>query len=117
MSIRTTVALAAAALSAAALSACVVAPAQPYPYGYSAAAGSVVVADVAPPAPYYEPVPVAPYPGAVWITGYWGWSGGRHVWVGGHYERARPGYTWQPHRWAHRGDGRWHLEEGHWAHR
>jgi hypothetical protein len=80
-------------------------------------AGPVVVADVAPPAPYYEPVPVVPYPGAVWITGYWGWSGGRHVWVGGHYEHGRPGYGWQPHQWVHGGDGRWHLQEGHWARR
>jgi YXWGXW repeat-containing protein len=108
--------LAVAALCSAALPACVVAPAQPYPYGYSEPAGSVVVTDVAPPAPYYEPVPVAPYPGAIWIGGYWGWSGGRHTWIGGHYEHARPGYAWQPHRWEHR-DGRWHLHEGHWARR
>ena len=60
---------------------------------------------------------VVPYPGAVWITGYWGWSGGHHVWVGGHYEHGRPGYAWQPHQWVHGGDGRWHLEEGHWARR
>jgi hypothetical protein len=104
--------LAGAALCSAVLSACVVAPAQPY--GYSGPVGPVVVADVATPAPYYEPVPVAPYPGAVWITGYWGWSGGRHTWVGGHYEHGRPGYAWQPHQWV-RHDGRWQLQEGHWA--
>ena len=109
MSTRT---LALAAVCSAALSACVVAPVG-RPYGY-APAGEVIVTDVAPPAPYYEPVPVAPYPGAVWIGGYWGWRGGRHEWIGGHYERGRPGYTWEPHRWNHR-DGRWHLEEGHWA--
>ena len=115
MSIRS---LALAALCSAVLSACVVAPAQPYPYGYGAPApGPVVVADVAPPAPYYEPIPVVPYPGAIWIAGYWGWSGGHHVWVGGHYEHGRPGYAWQPHLWVHGGDGRWHLEEGHWARR
>jgi hypothetical protein len=104
--------LALAAACAATLSACVVAPVH-HPYGY-ASGGQVIVADVAPPAPYYEAVPVAPYPGAVWINGYWGWHGGRHAWVGGHYERARSGHTWQPHRWTQR-DGRWHLQEGHWA--
>ena len=102
------------ALCSAVLSACVVAPPQPYPYGYSAPAGPAIVTDVAPPVPYYEPVPVVPYPGAVWISGYWGWSGGRHVWVGGHYEHGRPGYAWQPHHWENH-DGRWHLQEGHWA--
>ena len=113
MSIRT---FALAALSSAALCACVVAPAgRPYGYGY-APAGEVVVADVAPPAPYYEAVPVAPYAGAVWIGGYWGWTGGRHTWVAGHYEHGRPGYAWQPHRWEQR-DGRWHLHEGHWDRR
>jgi hypothetical protein len=111
MSIRT---FTLAAACSAALSACVVAPvAQPYGYG---PAGGAVVADVGPPAPYYEAVPVAPYPGAIWIGGYWGWSGGRHNWVGGHYEHGRPGYAWQPHRWEQR-DGRWHLHEGYWARR
>ena len=108
MSIRT---LALAAGCCAVLSACVVAPVG-RPYGYGPA-GGVIVTDVAPPAPYYETVPVAPYAGAVWIGGYWGWHNGRHHWVGGHYEHARPGYGWEPHRWSHR-DGRWHLQEGHW---
>ena len=113
MTIRTLVFVAACS---AALSACVVAPVQPYgqPYGYGPA-GDVAVADVAPPAPYYETVPVVPYAGAVWIGGYWGWSGGRHVWIGGHYEHGRPGYTWQAHHWEHGNDGRWHLHDGHWA--
>ncbi|HEX4234874.1 MAG TPA: hypothetical protein VH041_11250 [Caldimonas sp.] len=109
MTFRTLIVVAACS---AALSACVVAPVG-QPYGY--AQGPDVVTDVAPPAPYYEPVPVVPYAGAVWIGGYWGWSGGRHVWVGGHYDHSRPGYTWQAHRWERANDGRWHLHEGHWA--
>jgi hypothetical protein len=108
MSYRT---LALAALCSAALSACVVAPVG-RPYGY-APGGEVVVADVAPPAPYVETLPPPPFAGAVWINGYWGWRGGRHVWVGGRYEHPRPGYTWSPHRWVQH-DGRWHLEEGRW---
>ncbi|MCE4537828.1 hypothetical protein LXT12_11260 [Pelomonas sp. P7] len=100
------VALAAAVL----LSACVVVPA--HHAGYYEAAPAVVV-DAPPPAPYAEVVPVAPYPGAVWINGYWGWSGGRHYWVPGYYERARPGYRYEPHRWENHG-GRWHLRVGGW---
>ena len=72
-----------------------------------------IVVDTPPPAPYAEVVPVMPYPGAVWINGYWGWSGGRHYWVPGYYERPRPGYRYEPHRWENQG-GRWHLRIGGW---
>ena len=103
------------ALSALALSACVVAPYPRQAY-YSDAGGPVVVTDVAPPAPYVEVVPAIPFPGALWIGGYWGWSGGRHNWVPGRWERPRPGYTWSPHRWEQRG-GRWQLHPGGWVRR
>ncbi|MDQ6685887.1 MAG: hypothetical protein M3Z16_12270 [Pseudomonadota bacterium] len=103
----------AAALCASTLAGCVVAPARPYAYAPS---GAVIVADVAPPAPYAEVVPVAPFVDAVWIGGYWGWHGGRHVWVPGRYEHSRPGHAWQAHRWAQH-DGRWHLEGGGWVRR
>ena len=106
--------VAAAALSALALSACVVAP-YPRRVAYYPEVGGVVT-DVAPPEAYAEVVPVAPFPGALWIGGYWGWSGGRHVWVGGRWEHVRPGYGWAPHRWEERG-GRWHLHEGGWVRR
>ncbi len=106
--------LAVAALCCAALSACVVAPVG-RPYGYGPGGPGVVV-DVAPPAPYYEQVPVAPFAGAVWIGGYWGWNNGRHAWVPGRYEHARPGYGWEPHRWVQH-DNRWHLEGGGWVRR
>jgi hypothetical protein len=46
--------------------------------------GCVVVAG--PPPPPVEVVPVAPYPGAVWVGGYYVRGGGGHyVWVHGHY--------------------------------
>ncbi|HEY9105923.1 MAG TPA: hypothetical protein VIN58_04535 [Roseateles sp.] len=96
--------------AAAALSACIVVPA--HRGGYYAEPG--VVVDVAPPPPYAEVVPALPYAGAVWIEGYWGWSGGRHRWVPGYYERPRPGYRYEPHRWESRG-GRWHLRGGGWV--
>lgn len=105
-----TAALPALALAAAALlSGCVVVPAH---RGYVAAPAAVIV-DVPPPAPYAEVVPVMPYPGAVWINGYWGWSGGRHTWVPGYYDRPRPGYRYEPHRWENN-SGRWHLRAGAW---
>lgn len=28
----------------------------------------------------------APVSGGVWVSGYWGWIGGRRAWVDGHYE-------------------------------
>ena len=78
-------------------------------------AGEVYVPD-APPAPQAEVVGVAPYPGAVWIGGYWGWSGGRHVWSPGRWEHPRPGYTWEPHRWERRDRG-YVMVRGGWRRR
>ena len=105
--------LIAIALVATTLSACVVAPARPYAYGPP---GEVVIANVPPPAPYVETLPPPPFAGALWIGGYWGWQGGRHVWVPGRYEHPREGYAWVPHHWAQH-DGRWHLEGGGWVRR
>lgn len=102
---------AAALVAAALLSGCVVAPAH---RGYGYVSAPVVVVDAPPPPPQYEVVPVMPYAGAVWINGYWGWSGGRHVWVPGYYDRPRPGYRYEPHRWENSG-GRWHLRAGAWV--
>jgi len=108
---------------AAALSACVVAPA-PYPtqvyspapqpiYSQPTYAPAPVIVDVAPPLPYQEVVPVAPFVGAVWIAGYWGWQGGKHYWVPGRWEHPRPGYRYVPHQWVSEG-GHWHLRGGEW---
>ena len=95
--------LLASVLLGGALSACVVAP-EP---GYG------VVAYSAPPAPQYEVVGVAPYPGAIWIGGSWFWEGGRYGWHQGYWERPRPGYRWAPHRWYRDRNG-WREERGHW---
>lgn len=95
------------------LGGCVVAPA---PYAVAPYPGPAVVATVPPPAPMVEPVGVAPYPGYIWISGFWGWGGGRYVWHGGHWAPPRPGYRWVPHRWVHQPDG-WHGEGGRWERR
>lgn len=72
--------------------------------------------DAPPPAPQQEVVGVAPYPEAVYINGYWGWEGGRHVWHRGAWQRNRPGYVYQPHRWEQRGN-RYVMHRGGWHHR
>ena len=103
-------ALAALALAAGAvaLTGCVVAPVGPY---YN----EPVVA-VAPPPPQPEYIGVAPYPGYVWLGGYWGWQTNRHVWIGGHWEAPRPGYRWSPHRWD-QGPRGWREAPGRWERR
>ncbi len=96
------------------LSACVVVPADPYRQGGGEAypsAGTYV--DVAPPAPRYEVAPAMPYAGAIWIGGYWGWHGHRHVWSPGYWSRPQHGRTWVPHRW-HSSPRGWVLQGGRW---
>ena len=94
------------------LTGCIVVPAGHGPY-YGG--GGEVVA-VAPPAPQVEVVGVAPFPGYIWLGGYWGWSGGRHAWVGGRWEAPRPGYGWAPHQWHREGQG-WRFAPGRWERR
>ena len=94
----------AAFLAAAALvAACV----PPPPHG-------VVYVRVAPPAPVYEEIAVAPGPEFVWIRGHHRWEGERYVWVPGHYER-RPHVRarWVEGHWRHSRQG-WYWVEGHW---
>lgn len=63
-----------------------------------------------------EPVyvrPVAPYAGAVWIDGDWGWRGGRYVYSRGYWTRPHYGRTYMRGNWERRGRGyTWHR--GYW---
>ena len=104
--------LAAAAGASALLAGCYVVPARPYYYDNGYEYGPVVT--VPPPAPEVEVVGVAPYPGAIWIGGYWNWVGGRHVWVRGRWEPGRPGYRYEPHMWRRDGNG-WREAPGRWV--
>jgi hypothetical protein len=88
-----------------ALAGCVVVPADQYYAG-----GPVLVA---PPPPRVEVVGVAPYPGYIWIGGFWNWTGHRHEWVSGRWEAPRPGHRWVPHQWSQGRDG-WRLNRGYW---
>lgn len=66
-----------------------------------------------PPAPEYEAIGVAPFPGYIWARGYWGWEGGRYAWTSGRWIAPRRGYRWAQPRWE-RGRGGWRFEGGHW---
>ena len=70
---------------------------------------------VAPPAAIVETRTASPGADFYWIDGYYRWDGGRHVWVGGHYER-RPNRTavWAPGAWHHHSKG-WYWTDGHWS--
>jgi hypothetical protein len=76
----------------------------------------VPVVTVAPPAPEYEVVPEAPYPGYVWIDGAWLWEGGEYRWHRGHWEAPREGFHWVPHTWVREGNG-WRMQGGRWERR
>ncbi len=102
--VRTAVAAIALGLSLA-LSACVVGP------GYY---GSAVL--VAPPPPRVEYYGAAPYPGYIWLGGYWSWAPSGYVWIRGHWAPPRPGYRWVPHRWVHTPQG-WRMSGGRWVRR
>ena len=87
------------------LSACV---AEPGYYG-----GAVLVAPPFPRVEYYGP---APYPGNIWLGGYWNWAPSGYYWVRGHWAAPRPGYRWVPRRWVDTAHG-WRMTGGGWARR
>jgi hypothetical protein len=69
--------------------------------------------DATPPAPIVEYVAASPYPGYVWVGGFWGWSGAWY-WNAGHF--ARPpfrGAAWVSGGWSHGARG-WAWRGGRW---
>jgi hypothetical protein len=72
-----------------------------------------IVINVAPPAPRQEAVP-APRRGYEWAPGYYELRGRSHVWVKGHWLKARTGYTYSGPRWVQAG-GNWRMEPGRWT--
>ena len=78
---------------------------------------AAVVIEAAPPPLRVEVVGRPPTPAHFWVPGYWAWHpGAGHVWVGGRWEHARPGWGWERARWVHEGR-RWRFARGHWHHR
>jgi hypothetical protein len=76
---------------------------------------TVIVVHNAPPAPRHEVVPAARR-GYEWAPGYWNWNGHRHVWVKGHWERARAGYVFHRPEWTRDDRGGYRLNRGGWEH-
>jgi hypothetical protein len=66
-----------------------------------------------PPAPLAETAPPAAPPGAVWVAGYWHWTGMQYTWIPGHWENAPPGTAWAAPRYV-RADGGYFYEAGGW---
>lgn len=72
--------------------------------------------DTPPPPPQEEYIGAPPYPGAVYVNGYWAWEGNRHVWRRGYWDRGRPGRVYYPNRWEQRGN-RYVFRRGGWHRR
>ena len=73
-----------------------------------------IIIQTAPPAPRYEPIPVAPPGRYAWIPGYWTWGGRGFVWVPGRYSPMAARYNgWIPGHWQSRGH-EWFWVPGHW---
>jgi hypothetical protein len=89
------------------LSACVV-----YPAGYNAGYYGGTVS-YGPPTAQAEAIGVAPYPGYIWLGGYWNWVSGAYSWVPGRWSAPRAGYHWVQPTWARSGNG-WRMSRGGW---
>lgn len=80
-----------------------------------ASGASVEYVQTAPPAPYTEVVTVSPGVGFVWTPGLWYWSGGRHTWRAGVWQRPPYGYsTWNHGGWYNTPGRGWYLNGGYW---
>jgi hypothetical protein len=78
----------------------------------AAAQSRVIVVREAPPEPRSERTP-PPRRGYVWAPGYWDWRSNHHVWVRGHWVRARSGYAYNQPACEER-EGQWHMRRGGW---
>lgn len=75
----------------------------------------IVYVQTAPPPPRFVPRPPPPSSTAIWIDGYWNWTGVTFVWVDGYWERnPPPGRTWEPGGWVQGPQG-WHRQPGRWV--
>jgi hypothetical protein len=74
---------------------------------------NVLAVRVAPPPPPVQYYGAPPYPGYVWIGGYWRWAPRGYVWVRGRWTPPRAGFHWVPRRWVHTRRG-WRMAGGRW---
>jgi hypothetical protein len=80
----------------------------------SVSAGTGVAVTGPPPPPMREERPPPPDAQAVWVAGYWHWSGLQYTWIPGHWENAPPGASWRAPRYSLR-DGTYFYEPGGWS--
>ncbi|WP_394845854.1 hypothetical protein LZC95_00125 [Pendulispora brunnea] len=84
---------------------CVATASNPTPRG--------VVVNGPPPAPLQEDRPAPPSATAVWVNGYWHWTGAQYTWIPGHWEHAPPGQTWYGPRYGS-SEGTFFYQPGGW---
>ena len=75
-----------------------------------------VIVSGPPPAPILEArsQPPPPGTGAMWVNGYWHWTGMQYTWIPGHWEVAPPvGATWVGPRYV-LSDGVYVYQPGGW---
>jgi hypothetical protein len=76
--------------------------------------GMVVAAP--PPPPLVEVRSAPKDPQALWIPGYWHWTGIQYAWIPGHWEIAPPGTRWRRPQYTVR-EGVYVYEPGGWMRR
>jgi hypothetical protein len=95
------------ALIAIASSGCVIEARMPPPRG-------VIVVSGPPPSPVDEAPSSRPAPQAIWVTGYWHWTGMQYTWIPGHWDTPPPGHRWRAPRYSLH-DGVYVYEPGGWS--
>jgi hypothetical protein len=74
---------------------------------------SHLVARAPPPPLLVESPGTPPSRDAVWIPGFWAWTGQRFAWVAGTWSAPRPGMRWIEGHWKP-DRGAWRWEPGRW---
>jgi hypothetical protein len=80
----------------------------------SVSASSGVAVAGPPPEPVHESRPPQPNAQAVWVAGYWHWTGMQYTWIPGHWEQAPPGAQWRAPKYSIR-EGTYFYEPGTWS--
>ena len=77
-------------------------------------ASNRVYVRVSPPASRHEVIPSSPHAAAVWVSGYWVWTGREYGWMEGRWEIEPRGDAWVPGHWNRTSRG-WIYVAGHWS--